>query len=631
MDCKKTPLCYIKEYGIMKFPVAIQLYSVRDDMEKDSLATLKAIKEMGYDGVELAGLYGHTAEEMKSYLDEAGLVAISAHVPVADMNADIDKVIADYKCIGVKYVALPYVDETRRAGHPNFDNAVDEINGLCKKWNEAGIPLMYHNHDFEFAKVDGEYALDILYKRCPDLLVELDTCWANVGGVKPGKYLRSYKGRSPILHIKDFFGDKNGKLYKLIGIDDKEEAQANAFELRPVGYGVQDVDAIICAARHSDVEWLVVEQDEPSMGLSRMECAKKSIEYINTLNPQTVLRVGAVGAGNIFCNAHLRAYQQLSNVKLVAVADINIDRAKSAAEKFQNTEYYGSVEEMLAEAEIDAVDVCTWNNGHAPVTIAAANAGKHVICEKPTARSAEEALAMEKAVKDNGVGFMLAVPGRFGKPNQYIREMYEKGEFGDVYYAKTAYVRRRGTPTGWFTDKEHAGGGPVYDIGVHGIDAAWYMMGCPKPTRASAIINYKIGDYQTKGVSKWQGTPCPDNQFNVEDSGMGVVHFENGAMLSFEATWAINAPDGSNTQIYGSKAGALLSPLTIYGERNGYLSTDVVSVDDNDRVVDEINHFADKMLNGGEVRYPIEQAVQMQKMLDAIYESGEQKKEVEIK
>ena len=111
---------------------------------------------------------------------------------------------------------------------------------------------------------------------------------------------------------------------------------------------------------------------------------------------------------------------------------------------------------------------------------------------------------------------------------------------------------------------------------------------------------------------------------------MGVIHFENGAMLAFEATWAINAPDGSSTIVCGSKAGATVSPLTVYGEREGYLSTDSIKVLDNDRFADEISHFADKMLNGGEVRYPIEQAIQMQEMLDAIYLSGKEGREVII-
>ncbi|MBQ0092910.1 MAG: Gfo/Idh/MocA family oxidoreductase, partial [Clostridiales bacterium] len=145
------------------------------------------------------------------------------------------------------------------------------------------------------------------------------------------------------------------------------------------------------------------------------------------------LKIGIVGAGNIACNAHLPAYQKCDNTQIVAIADLNLDRAKEAAEKFGIPEYYGSVEEMLAKADIQAVDVCTWNNGHAPVAIAALNAGKHVICEKPLTVSDELAEQIAAAVKKNGVKFMLAAPGRFGEKNCYLRKQIEEGKFGQVY------------------------------------------------------------------------------------------------------------------------------------------------------------------------------------------------------
>ena len=285
------------------------------------------------------------------------------------------------------------------------------------------------------------------------------------------------------------------------------------------------------------------------------------------------LKIGIVGAGNIACSAHLPAYNECENTYVEAIADIDYERAKSAAEKFNIPNFYPSVEKMLEEADIDAVDICTWNNAHAPVCIAAAKAGKHVLCEKPMAMNLSDALEMEKAVKASGVIFMLAVPGRFGYENMYLRDMYERGEFGDIYYAKTSTVRRRGTPTGWFTDRKTSGGGPVIDIGVHGIDAAWYIMGCPTPKSISAGVFTKIGDYKTKGVGRWQGTVCPDNKFDCEDSGAGIIRFENDSVLFFEASWAINGPEHTDLLLCGSKAGASLSPLTIYGERNGYLST----------------------------------------------------------
>lgn len=339
--------------------------------------------------------------------------------------------------------------------------------------------------------------------------------------------------------------------------------------------------------------------------------------------------MGLVGAGNIATAAHLPAYQSCKNAYVAAIADINIARAKSAAEKFGIPKVYNSVDEMLAADEIDAVDICVWNNAHSDVAIRAARAGKHIMCEKPMAMNLEHALLMQDEIKRAGVTFMLAVPGRFGNANMLVRELYDRGEFGDVYFAKTSYIRRRGTPIGWFTDKKTSGGGPIIDIGVHRIDAAWYLMGNPKPVRVSASVSHRIGDYKTKGVDRWIGTECPDNRFDTEDSGAGVIHFENGAIMLFEASWAINGPDYLNTQICGSKAGAILEPLTIYGERSDYLSTDVLTVAKGEnKTLNEITHFADCVINKKKTKFPVEQAVELQRMLEGIYDSAKNGKEV---
>ncbi|MDD4125866.1 MAG: Gfo/Idh/MocA family oxidoreductase, partial [Eubacteriales bacterium] len=155
------------------------------------------------------------------------------------------------------------------------------------------------------------------------------------------------------------------------------------------------------------------------------------------------LKVGVVGAGNIACNAHLPAYAKCENAAVAAIADLNVERAKQTAERFGISAYYGSVEEMIEKSDIEAVDICTWNNGHAPVAIAAANAGLNVMCEKPMTVTVDKALEIKAAVDKAGVKFMLAVPGRFENPNMYVRNLLDKGELGEVYFAKTAYVRRR--------------------------------------------------------------------------------------------------------------------------------------------------------------------------------------------
>lgn len=147
------------------------------------------------------------------------------------------------------------------------------------------MQLLYHNHDFEFVKIDGKYALDILYDTVPaDLLkTELDTCWVNVGGENPADYVRKYTGRAPVVHLKDFAGEKSEHMYELIGIEEEKKEEKQKFEFRPVGYGKQDFKAILAASEDAGAEWVIVEQDQPSMGKTPLECAKMSIDYLRSI------------------------------------------------------------------------------------------------------------------------------------------------------------------------------------------------------------------------------------------------------------------------------------------------------------------------------------------------------------
>lgn len=268
----------------MQFSVALQLYSVRDEMAADFEGTLRKVKAMGYEGVEFAGLFDKSAAEVKALLEEIGLQAVSAHVPYYDAVDDPEAAFAPYKEIGCKYVAVPYLTEERRPGTPGWAETVEGVRKLGEGAKALGLGLLYHNHDFEFVRVDGAYALDMLYDAVPaDLLqTELDTCWVNVGGEDPAAYVLKYAGRAPVVHLKDFFksGEGKGKLYQLIGIEDDGEEQAAAFEFRPVGYGMQDFPGILKACEKAGAQWLVVEQDSPSMGKSPLECAEMSIRYL---------------------------------------------------------------------------------------------------------------------------------------------------------------------------------------------------------------------------------------------------------------------------------------------------------------------------------------------------------------
>ena len=154
------------------------------------------------------------------------------------------------------------------------------------------------------------------------------------------------------------------------------------------------------------------------------------------------------------------------------------------------------------------------------------------------------------------------------------------------------------------------------------------MMGNPKPVRVSAAVSNRLGEFQTKGIQRWQGTPCPDNKNDTEDFGAGVIHFENGAILLFEASWAINGPDYQYTQLYGTKGGITLDPLTVYGERNGYLSDDRLNPGPGKSFELEIAHFVDCILTGAPTRTPIEHACDLQRILQGIYDSARLGREV---
>ncbi len=271
----------------MALPVALQLYSVRDDLAKDFEGTIRKVAAMGYQGVEPAGC-PIPMEKMKEIFDKYGLACPSAHVPLAALAADPEGELAKCKLLGMQYVAVPYLGDGERPGQPGFEDTLAKIRAIGETAKKLGLTLLYHNHDFEFVKIDGKYGLDVMYETIPaDLLqTELDTCWVNVGGEDPAAFVLKYSGRAPVVHLKDFVmkGKKPKKLYDLIGVeDDGEAADEEAFSFRPVGYGVQDIPAILEASEKAGAKWVVVEQDMPAKGQTPMESVALSREYLKKL------------------------------------------------------------------------------------------------------------------------------------------------------------------------------------------------------------------------------------------------------------------------------------------------------------------------------------------------------------
>lgn len=247
-----------------QIPVAVQLYSVRDEAEKDFAGTVKKIAEMGYDGVELAGLYGLSTEEVLRALEEAELPAVSAHVPVEEFEKDMEKTLDQYEALGCRWLAIPWLPEERRFGGERYEETLQLMRKISEGCGSRGMQLLYHNHAFEFEKTpEGVYHLDRLYEDVPAgvLDAEPDICWVQVGGGDPCGFLKRYEGRCPVLHMKDFVW--KGK-----------EA-----ELTVLGQGEVAVKAAAQTGAECGAEWFVIEQDDHPAG-TPMENMEQGLVFL---------------------------------------------------------------------------------------------------------------------------------------------------------------------------------------------------------------------------------------------------------------------------------------------------------------------------------------------------------------
>ncbi|MBQ9084117.1 MAG: sugar phosphate isomerase/epimerase [Clostridia bacterium] len=269
-----------------KFNVGIQLYGVRNSMAQDFEGTIKAIAEMGYEYVEFAGYYGKSSEEIKEILDKYGLKCVSVHQGLEFYYNNPDEAIAFLKGFGVKYSVIPWFKEDQLAGSDNWEATAALFNKYAKLLHENGMTLGYHNHDFEFKKVDGKYIHDYIFEAVPAEYIEpeLDTCWVHYAGIKPEDKIREFSGRVTIVHLKDFVCKAlgGGPVYDLIDTNGKGlggSREDNGFEFRPLGQGIQNFAEILKACEECGTETVIVEQDQV-YGMTELEAARISREYL---------------------------------------------------------------------------------------------------------------------------------------------------------------------------------------------------------------------------------------------------------------------------------------------------------------------------------------------------------------
>ncbi len=334
------------------------------------------------------------------------------------------------------------------------------------------------------------------------------------------------------------------------------------------------------------------------------------------------VRVGIVGVG--IGSVHAHGYSKLPNVEIAALCDIDTGRAEALAGRYGVKSIYSDYEAMIAEAKLDAVSVCTPNALHAPVAIAALNAGCHVLCEKPLSVNAEEGGKIVEAARKSSAKFMIGMNNRFRGDTQVLRKYIDDGALGSIYYARCGWIRRNGIPGfgSWFTRKQMSGGGPLIDIGVHALDVTLYLMGNPKPVSVFGATYAKFGPFG-KGQGQW-GAPVKGGAYDVEDLACAQVRFENGASLVLEASWAQHcAGERLYSEVYGDKGGATLEPLRIYSEAHGSpvdISPSAPNISGHEA---EIAHFIECIVEDKKPLATAEQALDVMKILDGIYRSAE--------
>ncbi|MGO2082557.1 Gfo/Idh/MocA family protein [Vagococcus sp.] len=347
------------------------------------------------------------------------------------------------------------------------------------------------------------------------------------------------------------------------------------------------------------------------------------------------LKIGIIGCGGIANGKHMPALSKLEEVEMVAFCDIEKERAEKAKEEYgsNDAKVYTDYLELLADQTIDLVHVCTPNNSHAEISIAGMESGKHVMCEKPMAKTSEEARQMLEACKRTGKKLTIGYQNRFRTDSEYLHEVCADGELGDIYLGKAHAIRRRAVPTwGVFLDEEAQGGGPLIDIGTHALDLTLWMMNNYKPKYVVGNTYHQLS--KTKNAANAWG-PWDPEKFTVEDSAFGFITMENGATIILESSWALNTLNvgEAQTELSGTKGGAdMRDGLTINGEDRGLLyerkveletgGVDFYDGEGSDPAVTEAKSWINAILTDTDPVVKPEEALVVTEILEAIYKSA---------
>ena len=344
------------------------------------------------------------------------------------------------------------------------------------------------------------------------------------------------------------------------------------------------------------------------------------------------VRTAVIGAGVGWI--HMEGYQHSPLSELVAICDLNEQLLEERGAKYgiPPARRYTNYHELLAQPDIDAVSVCVPNFLHESITLEALKQGKHVLCEKPLALNATAAQGMVDAAKAAGRLLLVCYNHRYRSEIVWLKSLVRRGDFGPIYAAKAGWMREAGIPggdRGWFTDKARSGGGALIDLGVHVLDLALWLMDYPAPVAVTGASFSEFGPRQQKSAQR-DAKPA---RFDVDDLGLGMVRFANGAALMFESAWATHREPGQDAyfvRLFGKEAGANFYT----GLPNGQTVSAFKYVDGEPVAItprlgsyahghfNVVHHFADCIANGVTPESPGEHGVTCLKIIDAIYESA---------
>ncbi|MCA0969180.1 Gfo/Idh/MocA family oxidoreductase [Halobacillus litoralis] len=347
------------------------------------------------------------------------------------------------------------------------------------------------------------------------------------------------------------------------------------------------------------------------------------------------LKVAIIGCGGIANGKQMPSLAKLEEVEMTTFCDIVKSRAEKAAQTFggEGAVVYEDYQTLLKKENVDVVHVCTPNKSHAEISIAALEAGCHVMCEKPMAKTAEEAREMVEAAKRTGKKLTIGYNNRFREDSLYMKDVCRSGELGEIYYAKAHAIRRRAVPTwGVFLNEEQQGGGPLIDIGTHALDLTLWMMDNYEVKSVMGNVYYKLSaqESEANAFGPWEAS-----EFNVEDSAFGMITMQNGATIILESSWALNTldEDEAKSSLSGTMGGAdMRDGLRINGEKHGKLFTTKpelgaggVAFFDGEKESDadrEARLWIESILNDTEPVVSPAQALVVSEVLEAIYESA---------